>query len=386
MLLTKYVNPPQNITPAIFNCDERFKNRNIGKTAHQLSEHILSSAYRRNQSQLFVRFSGFMIYLSPYNKIGFQPITIFQKMANRRKFIKTLGLGSALFLAPKLSPTAQPESSTFRYCLNTSTIRGEDKNILNYIKIAGKAGYDGIELWIGDIKAYLEAGNSLQKLKNHIRDHQLTVENAIGFTPWMVADKEKKKAGFEQMKLEMEMLAEIGCRRIAAPGIGAQAPVDLFVAGQRYKELLDLGRATGVMPQLEFWGAFSPFHHLGQTLMVAAVANDPDARLLPDVYHLFRGGSGFDGLKMLSGHLVEVFHLNDYPGDIPRKQQEDKHRVYPGDGVAPMGQILSDIRNMGGKKVLSLELFNPTYWKQDPLLVAQTGLKKMKEQVKLALG
>src|SRR5690554_1490663 len=100
-------------------------------------------------------------------------------MANRRKFIKTLGLGSALFLTPKLSKAAQPGSSTFRYCLNTSTIRGENKSILNDIEIAGKAGYDGIELWVGDIKAYLEAGNSLQKLKSHIRNHQLTVENAI---------------------------------------------------------------------------------------------------------------------------------------------------------------------------------------------------------------
>src|SRR5690554_547530 len=124
-------------------------------------------------------------------------------MANRRTFIKTLGLSPVLFLAPKLSATAQPPSSTFRYCLNTSTIRGENKSILSYIEVAARAGYDGIELWIGDIKAYLEEGNSLQKLNNYIRDHQLTVENAIGFTPWMVEDEEKKKAGFEQMKAEM---------------------------------------------------------------------------------------------------------------------------------------------------------------------------------------
>ena len=54
-------------------------------------------------------------------------------------------------------------------------------------------------------------------------------------------------------------------------------------------------------------------------------------------------------------------------------------RVYPGDGAAPMNQILTDLKNMGGTKVLSLELFNETYWKHDPLLVAKTGLAKMKE-------
>jgi 2-keto-myo-inositol isomerase len=35
---------------------------------------------------------------------------------------------------------------------------------------------------------------------------------------------------------------------------------------------------------------------------------------------------------------------------------------------------------------LSLELFNPTYWKQDPLEVAKTGLTKMKDMVSKALG
>ena len=36
---------------------------------------------------------------------------------------------------------------------------------------------------------------------------------------------------------------------------------------------------------------------------------------------------------------------------------------------------------MGGTKVLSLELFNPEYWKSDLLTIAKTGLEKMKKVV-----
>jgi len=36
--------------------------------------------------------------------------------------------------------------------------------------------------------------------------------------------------------------------------------------------------------------------------------------------------------------------------------------------------------------VLSLELFNPNYWKQDALEVAKIGLAKMKEAVAKAIG
>jgi sugar phosphate isomerase/epimerase len=74
--------------------------------------------------------------------------------------------------------------------------------------------------------------------------------------------------------------------------------------------------------------------------------------------------------------------MNDYPASKPRKQQDDSDRVFPGDGSAPLNQILFDLRNMGGEKVLSLELFNRAYWDQDPLLVAKRGLDKMKSLVR----
>jgi sugar phosphate isomerase/epimerase len=117
--------------------------------------------------------------------------------------------------------------------------------------------------------------------------------------------------------------------------------------------------------------------------MAAAASSSSGVRILADVYHLFRGNSGFESLKMIDGSVIEIFHMNDYPGDIPREKQEDKDRIYPGDGVAPLKQILTDLNQMSGQKILSLELFNRTYWAQDPLLVAKTGLEKLRNSVKL---
>lgn len=302
-------------------------------------------------------------------------------MRGRRKAIGLISATAAGIMIPKSSKGKEKtDKSTFKYCLNTSTISGQKPGLLQYIKIASKAGYDGVELWVRDIKEYLEARNSASSLKKIIDDHGLKVENAIGFAPWISGGK----LGMQQMEDEMEMLASIGGIRIAAPpaGVPGDKPLDLFMAGEKYSELLDLGRKTGVMPQLEFWGASKAMWHLGQVLMVAGVANDADARLLPDVYHLFRGESGFEGLKMLDGRMIEIFHINDYPGTKARTDQVDADRVFPGDGVAPLNQILTDLKAMGGVKVLSLELFNKSYWKQDPLEVAKTGIEKMKAAVK----
>ena len=292
---------------------------------------------------------------------------------------------AATSAVPLLSPnrlvTNKKKKNQFRLCLNTSTISGQKAGIDKYIDIAARAGYECIEIWVADVKAYLAGGGSLQKLKQLLHDSQVSPVDAIGFAPWMTDDDEQRRAGFRQMREEMEMVAAIGCPRIAAPAAGVKTPnPDLFKVGERYRELLALGRETGVTPQLEIWGS-SVFHHIGQAMMAVAVANDPTGRILPDVYHLFRGNSGFDSLKMIDGQLIEIFHMNDYPGNIPREQLEDKDRVYPGEGAAPLKQLISNLKEIGGEQIFSLELFNRAYWKQDPLTVAKMGLQKMKAVV-----
>jgi len=308
-------------------------------------------------------------------------------MMNRRDALKTLGLSAGFAMMPALSfSESKKPTAKFKFCLNTSTIRGQNPGLQKSIEIAAKAGFDSVELWVQEVKDFKNQQGSLKSLKKLLDDSHIIVEDAIGFAPWMVEDETQRKAGFAQMKEEMELIAELGCTRIAAPSSGVKADVslDLYKVGERYKQLLDLGGQTGVTPQLEFWGSSPVFYHFGQALMAAATANDSRVKILPDVYHLFRGGSGFDCLKMVSGNLIDVIHVNDFVSGIPREEQKDKDRVYPGDGVAPYKQIITDLANMGGTKVLSLELFNPDYWKNDALSVAKTGLEKMKKVVALA--
>jgi sugar phosphate isomerase/epimerase len=99
------------------------------------------------------------------------------------------------------------------------------------------------------------------------------------------------------------------------------------------------------------------------------------------VYHLFKGGSDFHGLSLVGGAAIHVMHLNDYPGAIPRETIADRDRVYPGDGVAPLADIIGQLRANGFQGVFSLELFNPAYWEQPVEQVLATGLAKMQAAV-----
>lgn len=300
-------------------------------------------------------------------------------MTSRRNLLKTLALAPlAVSTAPVFAQTHKKKESSFKFSLNTSTIRGQKLSLPQIIELCAKTGYDGFEPWMMEIQAYFETGKSVASLKKLAADAGVEFFDCIGFPTWMAQDEEKSKTGFAQMEKEMGILADLGCPRVAAPAIGTEAPIDLLKAGEKYKRLLELGRKTGVMPQLEFWGAFPSFYHLGQAMAVAAAADDKDAKILADVYHLFRGGSGFEGMKMLDGHAIDIFHMNDFPKEIPRTEQQDKDRVFPGDGGAPMQELAYTLKSKGQPIILSLELFNPTYYAMDAEYVVKTGLEKMK--------
>ncbi len=316
-----------------------------------------------------------------------------QDCLSRRRFIRlsgiTLGAAFPARRRAEADATSEPRRGrSFRYCLNTSTIRGQKLGLEKEIDIAAQAGYEAIEPWVRTIQEYMEAGGRLGDIRKRIEDHGLTVEGAISFARWIVDDETVRAQAVEQVKREMDLLAQIGGKRIAAPPAGAtnEPGLDLMKAAERYRTVLELGDTMGVVPALELWGPSKNLHRLGEAMFVVIESGHPKACLLGDVYHIYKGGSDFNGLKMLSAEALPVLHMNDYPADPPREKIGDRDRVMPGDGIAPLKQILRDLYENHSRAVLSLELFSPAYWEKDALEVARTGLAKMKAAVETALA
>ncbi|HET6250864.1 MAG TPA: sugar phosphate isomerase/epimerase family protein [Tepidisphaeraceae bacterium] len=296
--------------------------------------------------------------------------------------------------AEKPAPTpassiATPPAEPFEYCLNTSTIRGANLTIVEQLDVASKVGFKAVEPWIGDIHDYLKKGGTTKDLAKRIGDLGLSVVDAIGFDEWIVDDEQRRAKGLEALKRDMDMLAEIGGKRIAAPPIGANNAkdplLDLHKVAERYLAVLELGDKAGIQPLVELWGSSRNLSRLGDVAFVAIETRHPKASMLLDLYHLHKGGSDFTGLHLLNGAALHVIHTNDWP-NLPIEKLTDAHRVFPGDGVAPLGEIFRTLRDTGFRGYLSLELFNRDYWKQSPLKVAKEGLEKMKEAVKKSLG
>jgi sugar phosphate isomerase/epimerase len=310
-------------------------------------------------------------------------------MLSRRGAVAGAALaGISLVTSPAKADESKSSKPRSQYSLNMSTVRGQKLSVPDQVELAGKAGYDAIEPWIGELRQYEQSGGSIADLRNRIADRGLKVPSAIGFAEWIVDDEKRRAAGLEQAKKDMDLIRSIGGTHIAAPPAGAtkEPSVNLLQAAERYRALLDLGASMAVIPQLEVWGFSATLSRLGETMLVATESRHPKACVLLDVYHLYKGGSEFNALRLLSGVAMNCFHMNDYPANPPRETIKDSDRVYPGDGVAPLTQMLRDLFSTGFSGTLSLELFNPSYWKQDALEVASTGLVKMKDAVAKAAG
>lgn len=298
---------------------------------------------------------------------------------NRREALSSIAAVGATGIAP--ATNLKVKEQPFIYALNMSTLRGHKLGFRKELEVAAQAGFKSVEIWINTLQDYLKTGGTLPEARKIITDLGLKVEDAIGFATWIVDDETARAKALDQLKMEMDQLAAIGCPRVAAPPMGATtgASLDLAKMAERYRAILELGDKTGVVPHLELWGFSKNLSRVGELLYVAVESGHPSARVLMDIYHLHKGGSGMDAVKDVGKPLIEIFHINDYPATPPRESITDADRVYAGDGVAPLKDVLKALKNPEKPVILSFEVFNKDYYAQDALLVAKTGLAKMKK-------
>lgn len=267
----------------------------------------------------------------------------------------------------------------FSYCLNTSTIRNDGVSVLDAIDVAADAGYDGIEPWVKEIDEWVEGGGSLSDIKDKAADRNLQIVNLIAFFEWSVPEEDEHKKGIEEALRCFEMADALDCTYVAAPPFGIrERDVPLFPVAQRYAELVDAVADFNAKPVLEFWGVAQTLGTLGETLLVASECGRPDVVILTDVFHMYKGSGHFHGLEHIGPGRLGLMHVNDVPHSPGRDDATDADRVYPGDGLAPWKEIVASLNVIGYDGMLSLELFNPSYWEKGSVAVAEEGLAKLK--------
>jgi 2-keto-myo-inositol isomerase len=265
----------------------------------------------------------------------------------------------------------------FKPSLNASTLFPFNLGVKDQVRIAAEAGYEGIELWVRDIDAYLAGGGTVKELKRYISYTGIAVVNAIAFFKWSDEGEAEREQAFLQAEKEMAILAELGCVAVAAPPFGNVEHVSLETMAANFARLTSLACQIGIKPYLEFWGRAKKLSRFSEAMYVAMESGVPDAQILLDPFHMYTGGSSIDSLAYVNGDLIGIVHANDYPATPAKVVIADRDRVFPGEGIVPSQKLAQLLNDIGYRGYLSLELFIEHFGTKSALEVAKSGLESL---------
>ncbi|HIG27146.1 MAG TPA: sugar phosphate isomerase/epimerase [Verrucomicrobiales bacterium] len=263
---------------------------------------------------------------------------------------------------------------SFKICLNTSTIKPQP--VLDKIHLASKHGYEGIELWINEIYEYIGQGGEVSDIEKALKDHGLIVPCMIAARSWGEAVGPEYPLALEEVKRRLELAARLGSPYLVAtpPRISC----DLNQISERYRDLLKLGRESGVKPTFEYISFFHSVSTLPQAWKVIQDSMDPNATLILDAFHNWNSGSTLKDLEAIPVEKISHYHIDDAHPDKAAGTQMDPDRVMPGDGQIDLKSEISILKDKGYRGTVSLELFNQVLWKKDPNEVLKIGMERLK--------
>ena len=242
------------------------------------------------------------------------------------------------------------------------------------IRAARAAGFDGIEIWSAKLGPFLES-HTTAELKELLRKQDLEACSINSLERITFRDgASRRELGGECERL-CRVAAEIGCPLIVVvPGPRPVGAADNAVLAESVEVLEELSRIA------ESFGVGLAFEFLGQPECSVRTLEDaariveslarPNVGLVLDSFHFHVGRSLIQSIAELPAARLNLFHLNDVE-DRPRVELEDRHRLLPGLGILPLGDIVDALRRIGFDGVASVEIFRPEYWDRDPFELAR---------------
>jgi len=255
------------------------------------------------------------------------------------------------------------------------------------IRAAKAAGYGCLEIWAPKLLGYFARG-SLTDLRRALRRAGLPVATLNSIERVTFQDP----SGHERMLQDFTRFCRVasalgGATVIAVPNSkpkGTTRPAIEAESVRVLRQLAAIAARHDVRVALEFLGfADCSVNTLEACWRIVKRVNRPNVGLVLDTFHFYAGNSSLRSVAALDPRKLFMVHLNDVmPG--PRARLHDARRLYPGDGVLPLTPILRALRAVGYGGPFSVEIFQPRYWRQDPMQVAATAYRKARAALEAA--
>ena len=279
---------------------------------------------------------------------------------NRREFI-------AFTAAPALMQT-QPSGSLVVCMHETTSDRFDFRTAMEGY---ARAGIRAVEPQLTKVREFAqkESPSAARRLLDDLGLKAVSASNQLG----LVEPGDARARALEDLKWKVALAQTIGADRLVTPSIGTgQYTADDYKRGvDNLREAGELAKPFGVAIMLEFTRMSRFAGCLPTALQLVREASHPNVRFMMDIFHFWGGISKFEDLELLREGELHHLHFEDVPADPPREIQGQPNRVFPGEGVAPLGRILALLERKRYAGALSLEMFDPAIQSMDPYAVAK---------------
>jgi 4-hydroxyphenylpyruvate dioxygenase len=277
----------------------------------------------------------------------------------------------AILSAPLVAMIAREASAAGRMTLaihqNTSAGAGYRESLEGW----ARAGIKHVELISPHVDGFLKT-DSLAAARRVLTDLGLTpVSGACGVTG-LWEPNPKRPALLEDFRKRCEMFRALGLTRIYSPTTttGKFTPDDYKAGADNMREVGEIARQFGMTVMAEAVRSSTFISTLPTLLDMTRRAAHPNVAPLLDFYHFWSGLNKLEDLDRIRSGEIGHVHFQDVP-DLPRELLDNSTRLIPGDGIAPLTQILRKLAAKDYAGSLSVELFLPRFQQGDPFEVSR---------------
>jgi 2-keto-myo-inositol isomerase len=242
------------------------------------------------------------------------------------------------------------------------------------IAVAGKAGFDFVEIWAAKLISYLDRGG-LTALRRDLRQAGVRAATLNSVERITFNDPSGHIRMLEDFQRLCRVAEAIGCETVlVVPSPRPKGVSATAIERESVRVLRELSRIAapyGVRLAYEFLGfADCTVNTLAQCAGIVEKVARPNVGLVLDTFHFFAGGSTLASIRQVDPRCIFIVHINDVER-APRRKMHDALRLYPGKGILPLPGVLRALKAIGYTGPISVEIFRPQYWSRTPLRVAR---------------
>lgn len=265
-------------------------------------------------------------------------------------------------------------------------------NLDDAVRMYHEAGYGGIGIWFDGMMEYGDENKSFTGLLDYgvdkavdlLQEVPIKVTHAIYAGPFNQTNETDYLAARKRDIEKIKAAGKVGAESVLAltGSINGLTPSEAHRQVIRsLRDLADAAREAGVTIGLE------PLHFnlnkdsflftLAEALDIVEEVDDPAIGIFFDVYHVWHEVGILDQIKRAKGkivgcHICDFKRINYHIGD----------RVFMGDGVIPIKELLKALEEAGWNKWYDIEIISNELWKMDPKQFLELGMKKYMELMK----